>query len=96
MELIIALGQLDMVLLPPLILWDTVRDVVDLTTLPQQQPQSKVPSQANVKFTVGPCQLSFLFRVECPTDFLLLVFFTVFAFCSLTLMWLQFSTMRAH
>ena len=61
MELAIAFGQHDVVLLPPLILKDTVRGVVSLTIVLQQQPQSQMPSQIYANYAMGPSEMSFLF-----------------------------------
>ena len=48
-------GQHDVVLLPQLILRDTVRASVGLTTLDQQQqPQSLMPHQACANYALGP------------------------------------------
>ena len=58
-----AATQHDVVLPPQLILRDTVRGSVSLTTvLQQQQPQYKMPSQANATYGMGPPQVSFLFQ----------------------------------
>ena len=46
MELAVSLGQHNLVLLPPLILRDEIRGVLGLASMPQQQPQSHMPSQA--------------------------------------------------
>ena len=62
-----ASAQQDVVLLPLLMPWDT-RGVVGLTTVPQQLPQSQMPFQAYANYDVGPLEVSFLFRVEPPTN----------------------------
>ena len=48
------------VLPPRLILGDTVRSVVDLAIMPQEQSQLQMPSWAYFKYVLGP-QMSFLF-----------------------------------
>ena len=64
-----TLGQYDVVLLPPLIVGDTMRGSFGLTNLPQhQQPQSLLPSQAYANSDIGSLQVSFSFRVDPPTD----------------------------
>ena len=56
-----AFGQHDVVLPPQLILRNTVRGSVCLTTVPQQQQsQSQIPSQAYTNYALGPTQMSFL------------------------------------
>ena len=48
-------GQHDVVLLPRMILRDTIRGSACLTTLPQQeQPQSQMSSQAYANYAMGP------------------------------------------
>ena len=57
-----TLSQHDVVLPPKVILRDTMRGPVGLTTMPQQQqPQSQMPSQAYANFAMGPPQVAFLF-----------------------------------
>ena len=56
-------AQQYVVLPPPLMPWDS-RGVVDFTTLLQQLPQSKKPSQAYTKNAMGPPQVSFTFKVR--------------------------------
>ena len=47
--------QHDAVLLPQLILRDTIRDSAGLITLPQQQqPLCQMPSQAYANYAMGP------------------------------------------
>ena len=53
-----ASGQHDVVLLSPLILRDAVRGVVSLATVPQQEPQSQMPSQAYASYAMGPSQVN--------------------------------------
>ena len=54
-----ASGQYDVFLLPPLILRDTIRDIVNLDNVLQQKPQ--IPSQAYANYAMGPSQVrSFL------------------------------------
>ena len=64
-----TLGQHDVVLLPLLMLRDT-RDDAGLTTVPQQQPQSKMLHQAYARYAIGPLQVHFSFTVEPPSDLL--------------------------
>ena len=96
MGLAVALGLYDVALPLSLILKNTIRDVVGLTTVPQQQPQSQIPSQAYAKYAMGiPKGTSFFSRVESPTDFLMFMHIMVFAFCLKVPMWLQCSPMGA-
>ena len=63
MGLQVTSGQYDVVLLTP-------RDfggVVGLATVLKQQPQSQMPLQA---YAMGPPQVGFSFRFECPTIFI--------------------------
>ena len=55
-----ASGRYDVVLPPPLILRDTIRGVVGLATVPQQQPQSQMPSQTYANYAMVTHQVSFL------------------------------------
>ena len=76
--------QHDVVLPPQWILREAVRGSVSLTTMPEhQQPQSQMPSQAFVNYTMGPLLVSFSFRGNPPTNSLchMLVSVMVFAFC---------------
>ena len=57
-----ALIQHYVILLPPLILRDTVRGDVGLATVPQQESHSQMPSQAYAKYALGPSQMSFVFE----------------------------------
>ena len=57
-----TLGQHNVVLLLPLIPRDTIRDVVGLNTVPQQQLQSKMLSEACANYAMGPPQVSFLLQ----------------------------------
>ena len=74
-------GQ-DVVLLPQLFSRDTLRGSAGIMHLPQQPPQSNVPSQAYAKYAIGPLQVSFSFRVESPNNsyIMCLVSVMVFAF----------------
>ena len=58
-ELTAALGQLNVVLTPPLILVDTMKGDVGLATVVQQQPQSMMPSQVYGNYSMGPPKVSF-------------------------------------
>ena len=71
MELADTLGQLYVVSLPPLIPSDTIRGVVGLATVLQQQPNCQTPSQAYANYVMGPSQVSFFFKVEPPISFLI-------------------------
>ena len=60
-----TLGQHDIVLLPPLIMRDTLSASIGLATLlQQQQSQAQMPSQAYIHYAMGPSQVSFSFIVE--------------------------------
>ena len=59
--LAVALSQHDVVLLPPLILRDTMKGVVGLTTVQQQKPQFQMPSQNYANYSMGALQVHFLF-----------------------------------
>ena len=72
-------GQHDLVLLL-LVMPRNTGDVVGLTTLLQQQPQSQMPLQAYATYAMGPPQESFSFRVELPTVLLIYVGVMVYAF----------------
>ena len=69
------LGQHGMVLAPQLILRDKIGCVVGLTAVPQQQPQSQMPS---VTYAISPSWVSF--RVEPPTSLAMLVSVMVYVF----------------
>ena len=63
----ILLGQWDVVLLPQLILQDTLRDSAGLTHMPQQHiPQSWVSSQAYATYALGPLQVSSSSEMSLP------------------------------
>ena len=72
MGLPLTLGQNDMVL-TPLLIPREIRNVVDLTTVPQQQPQSKMHLQPCANYAMGPLQVNFSFRVEDPTKLLICI-----------------------
>ena len=55
-------GKNDVVLPPPLIQVDTVKDVAGSTTVPQPQPQSQIPSQAHANYAMGPSWVNFLLQ----------------------------------
>ena len=58
-----ALGQHDVVMPPQLILRDTFRASIGLTTvLQQQQPQSQMFSQTYANNAMGPPQVHFVFQ----------------------------------
>ena len=58
-----TLCQHDVVQPPLLILRDTMRVSVGLTTVLQpQKPQSQMPSQVHGSYAMGPPQVSFLFQ----------------------------------
>ena len=57
-----ALGQNDVILLPPLILMDIFRGVVASTTVPQQQLQSPASTKAYANYSMHPPKVSFLFQ----------------------------------
>ena len=59
MEQAAASGQHIAVLLPPLIPRDTIRSIIGLTTVPQQQPQPQMPSETYTNYIMGPPQFSF-------------------------------------
>ena len=81
MGLLSMLDQHDVVLPPPLTLWDS-GGVVGIATVLQQQPQSQIHLQSYTKYAMGPLQVSFSFRVDLPTTFLyVLVSVLVNAFC---------------
>ena len=71
MSLTGVLGQNDVILPPPLILMDTVRDVAGFTALPQQQPQSQIPvaTQKYVSYNLGPLQVNSLSELSLPPIF---------------------------
>ena len=48
------MGQQDVVLKPQLILRDAMRGSARLNNMPQQQPESQIPSQAYVNYAMGP------------------------------------------
>ena len=49
-----------------------------LLALPQEQPLSKMPLQANANYAMGPPEVGFSFRVEPPT----ILYFYMFGVCS--------------
>ena len=49
-----AFGQHDLVLPISLIPRDIIRGVVGFAIVPQQQPQSQMPSQAYANYAMGP------------------------------------------
>ena len=57
------LVQCDVVLLPPVILRDTMRCVVDLTSVPQQHLQTLMLCLAYVNYAMDPPQMSFSFSL---------------------------------
>ena len=61
-------SQHDVVLPLQLILRDTIRVSVGLTTVLQQQLQSQRPSQVHAHYVMVPTQVSFSFRSEPPID----------------------------
>ena len=92
-------GQHDVVWPLQLILKDTVRGSVGLTTmLQQQQSQSQIPSQAYANYAMGHPLVSFSFRVEHPTNSLchLLVSVMVFTFSFQVPIWFLCSPVGAQ
>ena len=76
-----TLVQHDVVLLPQMILRETVGSSAGLTTMPwKQQPQSQMSCQDYANYSMVPPQLSFSFRVEPSTDFLCHVLVSVVVF----------------
>ena len=75
-----AMGQHDVVLPPPLIPMDTIRGVVSLATVPQQQPHSLMYYQAYAHYAKGPPQESFQFQ-NFPPISLCCVFVMLFDIC---------------
>ena len=71
MGLLVASGQNDVVPPPRLIPRDT--GGAGFTTVPQLQPQSKMPPKAYAHYAMDPSQVSFSFRVEPPNDLLIYV-----------------------
>ena len=94
MHLAVASVQHDVVLPPPLILRHTIRGDIGLAFVPQKHPQFQMPSQAYANYAMSPAQVScFFFNVECPTDFLILVYVTVLTFCFPVPLWLPCAPM---
>ena len=54
-------GHHDVILPAPLIMWNTSRGDVHLTTAPQKQSQSQMSSQASFNYAMDPPQMSLLF-----------------------------------
>ena len=87
-----ASDQHDVVLLPLLILKDTLRVLGGLTTVPQQKSQTQKLSQAYTNYAMGPSEMSFLFsELSLP-----LVSVMVFALGFQVMILLQISPIRAH
>ena len=74
----------------------TVRDVVSSATMPQQQYQSQMPSQAYNIFAMGPPRVKFLFQRWAFTDLFMLMPVAVFTFCFQVATWLACSQMGAQ
>ena len=93
------LGQYDVVLTPQLILRDTMRGAVGLTTVLQpQHSQSQMPSQAYGNYVMGYPRGSFLFQSWAFHSFIMLYVgaFYGFDFCFQVPMWLPCSPMGAE
>ena len=94
----IAVGLHDAILLPLLIPRDTMRGFAGFTTVPQQQPQSLMPSWAYANYAMGTPKIIFSFKVEPPNNFSchVLASVMVFTFCSQVPMCLSCSPMEAQ
>ena len=70
-------------IITPISVWlPAMTGVVDLSTVPQQQLQSHIPSQVYTNYAMGPPQGEFSFSGLSPSIyFTMLVSATVFAFC---------------
>ena len=97
MRLPATLGQLDMVLPPPLTLRCSA-GVISLASVPHQQPPSSVPLLAYANYAIGSPQVGFLFRVEPPTILYIicLVSVLVSAFYFQVPCWMPYSPMGAQ
>ena len=80
LKLAAGVGQHNVVMMSPLILRYTIRGVVGLANVTQQQPYSQMPSWAYTNFAMGLPQLSLFFRVYPPTNFPILVSVMMSAF----------------
>ena len=77
-------GQHDVVLLPQLILRDTMKGSVGITPmLQQQQSQSQMPSQAYADRAMGPLQVGFLFQSLAFHQFICHVLVSCYGVCFL-------------
>ena len=75
-----ASGQHDVGLLPSMILRNTRRSLVRFATVPQQKPQSQMPSQAYANMPWVLLRWIFFFRIEPLTISFMLVFVIVCAY----------------